>query len=284
MKLYGFFLRWICSLFLPILLLNGCGISNLGSNLNNAVLNHNDPLMVRDAMPSYLLLVDSLIEGDPEDEDWLRSGASMYSMYAGIFAEDEQRAKRLSERAFDYGQRAICAENDDACGITEHPLAAFQSTLAEFDDEDDLPTLYSLAISWMVWAQNHSDDWAVVAALPKLELLLQRMIDLDPTYEQGKLWMYSGILYSLRPPSLGGKPDQARQCFEQAMLLTGGRDLSVKVAYAQYYARLVYDRELHDRLLYEVRQADSQASGLTLMNVLAKEQAEFLLQSAEDYF
>ena len=266
-----------------LLFLHGCGLSNLGNNLNQAVMNHDDPVMISQALPSYLLMMDSLIEGDPEDEDWLRAGASMYSLYASTFVNDPQRAKLLSERAFDYGQRALCSEDGDGCGLTNFPFAAFESTLEEFDD-DELPAMYSLALGWMVWAQNHSDDWSVVAALPKLERLLARMIELDPLYENGKLWMYSGILYSLRPPAMGGNPDRARECFEQALLLSEDRDLSVKVAYAQYYARMMYDRELHDRLLFEVRQADVHASGMTLMNVLAQQQAELLLQSAEDYF
>nr|WP_320050691.1 TRAP transporter TatT component family protein [uncultured Desulfuromonas sp.] len=266
-----------------LLLLHGCGLSNFGSNLNQAVLNHDDPALISQALPSYLLMVDTLIEGDTEDEDWLRAGASMYSLYASTFVNDPQRAAVLSERAFDYGQRAICSENSDGCGLTNFPFPAFESALSEFD-EDELPALYSLALGWMTWAQTHSEDWGVVAALPKLERLLDRMLELDPMYEQGKLWMYRGILSSLRPPAMGGNPDRARECFEQALLLTEGKDLSVKVAYAQYYARLIYDRELHDRLLFEVRQADVHAVGMTLMNVLAQQQAVQLLESAEDYF
>jgi hypothetical protein len=58
----------------------------------------------------------------------------------------------------------------------------------------------------------------------------------------------------------------------------------VKVEYARRYARLVFDRELHDRLLREVIDAPAEAPNLTLFNVLAKQQAHELLQSAEDYF
>ena len=57
-----------------------------------------------------------------------------------------------------------------------------------------------------------------------------------------------------------------------------------KVLYAQHYARLVFDRELHDTLLKEVLIEDSAAEGFTLINVLAKERAAQLLNSAGDYF
>ncbi len=39
--------------------------------------------------------------------------------------------------------------------------------------------------------------------------------------------------------------------------MTDGRDLSAKVEYARGYAKLLYERELHDRLLNEVIAADA---------------------------
>ena len=93
-----------------------------------------------------------------------------------------------------------------------------------------------------------------------------------------------GILLTLRPPALGGKPDEARDHFERAIELSGGRDLTAKVEYARSYARLLYERKLHDRLLNEVLAADPYADGLTLGNVLAKDDALALLAEADDYF
>jgi len=275
----------LISLFtvITVLLLSGCGVSNIGSNLSQALMNQNDPELVKAGAPAYLLLVDSLIEGDPDDSDWLRTGANLYTVYAAAFVDDAIRSQRLSSRAFDYGQRALCEEDSDGCGLVGQPYSAFKNSLQEFDD-DELPALFSMTTSWLVWAQAHRDDWNVVAAVPKIELALLRIIELDESYENGRPWLYLGMLYSLRPPSLGGKPDQARMCFERALNLTGGKDLGVKVAYARYYARLVYDRELHDRLLFEVRNAQATVEGLTLMNTLAQSEAKQLLLSAEEYF
>ena len=57
-----------------------------------------------------------------------------------------------------------------------------------------------------------------------------------------------------------------------------------KVLLARSYARLVFDRNLHDRLCREVIDADPVAPGLTLTNTMAQEEATELLTSAEDYF
>ena len=57
-----------------------------------------------------------------------------------------------------------------------------------------------------------------------------------------------------------------------------------KVLYAERYARMLYDRELHDRLLTEVLAADPYVPGLVLQNTLAQERALALMASADAYF
>ena len=70
----------------------------------------------------------------------------------------------------------------------------------------------------------------------------------------------------------------------ETVTLSEGENLPAKVEYARSYARLVYDRELHDQLLNEVLAAPVEQPGMTLFNVMAQEQAEALLESADDYF
>jgi hypothetical protein len=120
--------------------------------------------------------------------------------------------------------------------------------------------------------------------LPQVEALFDRYLDLAGAEASPSTHTYLGILLTLRPPAMGGRPDEARDHFEQAIELSGGRDLSAKVEYARGYARMLYDRELHDRLLAEVLEADPYAEGLTLSNVLAQDDARALLQDADDYF
>jgi hypothetical protein len=129
-----------------------------------------------------------------------------------------------------------------------------------------------------------SEDWSAVAELPWVEAALERALALDETYAEGGLHAYLGILNSLRPPALGGRPEVARQHFERAIELSAGRDLSAKVEYARRYARMMFEQDLHDRLLMEVLAAPVEAEGLTLFNVLAKQEAEQLLATSGEYF
>ena len=121
-------------------------------------------------------------------------------------------------------------------------------------------------------------------ALPQAEALVKRYLEIAGESANAGAHMYLGILLTLRPPALGGKPDEAREHFEKAIALTDGRDLSANVEIAKGYAKLLYERELHDRLVEEVLDASPYADGLTLTNVLAQEEALELRIAADDYF
>ena len=58
----------------------------------------------------------------------------------------------------------------------------------------------------------------------------------------------------------------------------------VKVTYARQYARMVFDRKLHDRLLEEVLHTDPNVPGYVLVNTYAQQTAKKLLDTADDYF
>lgn len=144
--------------------------------------------------------------------------------------------------------------------------------------------LYAYSVSWLSYLDATSEDWSAVAELPWVDAALVRTLELEESYDSGALHGYLGVLNALRPPAMGGQPELARQHFERAIELSGGRDLSLKVEYARRYARLVFDQELHDRLLMEVLEAPADVPGYTLFNVLAKQEAEDLLATSREYF
>jgi hypothetical protein len=117
-----------------------------------------------------------------------------------------------------------------------------------------------------------------------LQALLARCDAIDAHYDDGGAALYLGVVNSIRPASLGGKPDEGKAWFDKALELSGGRNQMVRVLYAQFYARLVFDQALHDKLLNEVLAADPVAPRLTLINTLAKKKAKILLESGKDYF
>ncbi len=272
-----------------LILLTGCAsllnstTGRLAGGLSTAMLNENDLDTVRDGAPAYLLLVDGLIEGDPKNENLLMTGSRLYSAYASVFVTDTERARRMTDKARDYGARALCLRDAVICQARAKSYDDFVAALAGLR-RGEVPALYTYAGAWAGWIQVHGSDWTAIADLPKVEAAMRRVVALDESYDRGGAHLYLGVLNSLRPPALGGKPELGQTHFLRAIELSGGRNLMAKVQYAEKYARLVFDRPLHDRLLNEVIAADAVEPGLTLINTLAKQRAKKLLASAKDYF
>lgn len=279
---------------LPLLLAGACllpgcaslmssAASGMADNLSAAVLNQDDPETVRDGAPAYMLLLDSFLESEPEDPALLAAAANLYASYGAVFADDPERAARLTDRARDYGSRAVCETYRPACDWPGMPYESFAATLPGLDS-GHAEAVYSYAVASLAWIRAHSDDWNALAELPQMEALLGRYLDIGDGRQDGSVYTYLGVLATLRPPSLGGEPEKGRAWFERAIEVTDGQDLNAKVEYARGYARLLYERELHDRLLGEVLAADPDVPGYTLTNVLAQREAKRMLATADEYF
>ena len=256
---------------------------SLTDSLTTAVLDQNDPETVRQGAPAYLLMIDGFIADNPQNLDLLLAGANLYSSYAGTFVDDPERAVKLAEKGRDYGWRALCRSDQRACDVWSAPYEDFERVVDGFGAKR-VPVLYGSGAAWATWIQKNTGDWKAIADKARVDAMMQRVVALDETYSDGAAYLYLGILATLMPEAMGGKPEKGRADFERAIELSDGRNLMAKVLLAEKYARLVFDRDLHDRLCREVLDADPAADGLTLINTVAQEEARKLLESSEDYF
>ena len=278
-------------LLLSILLaLSGCNTlvssatKDLANNLSQAIQNQNDPDTVRQGAPAYLIMIDSFIQGSPDDVNLLIAGSSLYGSYAGAFAsEDPDRSRRLTEKSLHYALKALCIDLPELCNISQERFLEFQQALQKTAIKD-LPVLNAWGVAWAGWIQSRTDDWAAIADIPKVKAVMLRVVELNPAWDNGNAQLYLAVLNAFLPAAMGGKPDLAREYFEQAIAISRGNNLMAKTLYARYYARMVFDRELHDKLLNEVLSASASSPGMTLINTLAQEQARQLLKESDDFF
>jgi len=279
----------LLSVLLGILLLSGCSVfissatTKMTDNLSRAILNNNDLATVEAGGPAYLLMVDSLLHDDPDNASLLRAAATIYTAYTDVFVKDSSRAQKLATKALNYALHAVCVSRSDACALRQESFQEFENDLGAFTAKD-VPVLFTLGAAWATWIQAHRKDWNAVAEISRVESIMQRIVVLEEFYQDGAAHLYLGVLSSFIPPALGGKPETGRRHFERALEISKNENLVVKVMYARHYARLMFDRTLHDRLLNEVLEADPDVPGYALVNTLAQEQAKELLSTADDYF
>lgn len=255
----------------------------MAKNLSIAIVNNDDLATVKSGAPAYLLMLDSFIEGDPDDVNILISAAKLYSAYAGVFVKDEQRAKRLTQKSLDFSLRASCLQISSSCNLKDMKFPDFEKIIDEFDIEQ-IEILFTLGTSWAGWIQNRSSDWNAAADLARVTKIMTHVLILNEKYESGRAHLYLGVLNTILPPALGGKPQIGKKHFEKAIKLSQGKNLMAKVLFAEKYARLVFDQPLHDELLNQVLKTEPRLRGFTLTNMLAHEQAKALLISGKEYF
>ena len=266
------------------LLLGACSVTQLPDNLSRAMLNQDDPEVVADGAPAYLLMLDALILTYPENERFLLAGAQLYGAYAGVFAQDEAQAQSMADKGLEYARRALCEYDTDACDLVDGPADELKKGLALNYDEDDVDIFYAYGAAWAGWIQANTSDWNAIAQVSKVKNLMEWVEGYDEGYDNATVQVYLGVLTTQLPPSVGGKPEIGKAHFEKAIALSDGKHLMAKVLYAKQYARLMFEQELHDELLQQVIDADPYAEGLTLINRLAQRQADRLLAESADYF
>ena len=129
------------SALLAFLLLNASACSQLVNNAKQAfaedlsatILAFDDPETIEKGVPAYLILISSMIKGDPNNPELLESAAQLYSAYASGFTNSTSSKITLANRAFGYASRAICIRNTDFCEIKDLSYFDFEKQYYNID-------------------------------------------------------------------------------------------------------------------------------------------------------
>ena len=274
-------------LFFLLLALGGCasllsGVSSrMANDLADTILNSTDVDTVKEGIPAYLLLIDSLLRSSPDNIDLLFAAARLNSSYS-VYTTPA-RSKLLSQKSFDLAMRAACITRSGLCNAHLIEFGRYREKVDQLKFLD-LEVAYALGVSWISWIQANSDDWNAIGQLGRVKLLMTKIIELDESWDSGGPHLYMGALETLLPAAMGGRPEKGKYHLERAIALSEGKYLMTQVIYAEQYARLVFDKELHDRLLREVIEANPVVEGMTLTNLIAQDRARELLKESNEYF
>lgn len=243
-----------------------------------------DIALVCEGTPALLLMIDGLIAADPSRQ-LLVAGTQAYSAYAGALVDcgDPSRAAQLSLKAKEYGTALLFRVQQFREGYAK-PLPEFTRALAAFT-VDDVEPLFWGGYSWAQWVWYQNGAPVAMADLPKIERIMQRVLELDETVYYGAAHIFLGVYFGSRPALYGGNFALSRQHFERALAIGKREFLMAQVLYAENYARMVFDRQLFESLLTEVLDFPlDRKPEVALSNQLAKNRAKRLLAKIDEYF
>ena len=294
-RIAGFQFKWIF-LLVSIGLLAGCGnmrakmtVSSMRpimDKMNMAVNKNSDVELVKEAMPASLVQMDGFLEADPENEDLLLRAAEANGGYAFLFLmdTDKPRARKLYQKSKDYALKVLFKNSDFQEAFTKSE-DEFISALKTFDKED-VRALFLAANNWLSWiGLSHADDTKVLTDLPKVEAIMNRIVELDDTFNYGCVHAMLGSYLASRPVMLGGNPKEADWHFRQAFQISDSKYLMWKYLYAKFYAVQIQDRELFVSTLQGVISSpEDLLPEKNFVNEAARMKSKILLAEADEIF
>ncbi len=257
-----------------------------------------DLIFAEQAMPGSLKTVESLLANSPENPDLLFVLSRGYNAYALGFVERELEKARiegtqdqvdsLTRRAVlhylrgrDYGFRVLDRPDLEKAARAGE-LAAVDVGLKALTPEE-APALFWTVYGWAGATNLDQSNPDTVAALPVIERLIARAVELDPHYEFSSPLLLQAVYQAGKPAIAGGNPDQARDSFDRAMKAHGQQNLLIPYMYARFYCVMVQDRQLFDSLVSQVLEADvTKTPDLRLLNEIARDLARFWAARADE--
>jgi len=244
-----------------------------------------DLILAEQALASNIKLLEGMVIGDPGNEHLLLLTAQALSGYAMGFVEDADplRAGSLYLRARDYGLRALRMNSKFA----ENENKTFEqfSGAITYLDIDDIEGLFWTAFAWAGWINLSLDNPQALMDLPKVQVMMQRVLDLDETFFHGSAHLFFGSVWGMKPKMFGGDPQKAKEHFEQNLRITQGKFLLTHIYYAKYFATKTFDEELFDKLIKHVNDTPAESlPGYEFLNMIAKKKANRLQEMREEWF
>ena len=279
--------------FFLIVSISGCSVQKLAVRSMSGILDNSmaalyeesDLTLAEQAIASDLKLLEGLIKTDPENEKLLLLACQGFASYALGFVEDTDpgRAKKLYLRGRDYGLR-ILRKKSDLKNSLSGSLEELEIALKKLDKKV-VPELFWTANNWASWINLNFSNPDALADLPRVQLIMARVLQLDESYFYGGAHLFFGTIYAGRPPLLGGNIKKAKQHFDRCFEFSQEKFLLPYVYYAQYYATRMLDEELFESTLIKVLEMpDNILPGQQLPNAIAKKKARKLLERINELF
>jgi predicted anti-sigma-YlaC factor YlaD len=289
-------LRFLAAAAAAALLFSSCVVIKAASKIETVLSNEEDPEIAADALPTFMMASEALLEADPKDQAKVVTTASLYVMYANAFVQgpasslpDERfeekkaandRAGALYRRAFRLLSGALDRRSP---GIVEAAVAG----KADFSrmKKADVPLLYWSAVSVLAGFGLNPLDFKSARYLGAAPQFLAQAARLDPPWNKGAIYGIYLSYYAGMPSYLGGDPAKAAESYQKALGYSGGGTASLFVSYATSICIPNEDYTGFKAALGKALAID--ATGLAegrLETVLAQRSARRLLAEAGKYF
>jgi len=257
----------------------------LMDNSRDAAYLSDDIRTFGDAAPSNLFMLEGMIQTDPENAELRVNAAMLYFFYAFAYMEedDPDYASLLYGKGLDHAWLAL-SENCELPSDRNISFSEFEALVPSLG-LDEVPAALWVSTCWAQYINLHLDETKVMRAIPKVQALVERVIELDETYFEGMPHIMQGSLHAFKPKIMGGDTDASAASFARAFAISGNSFRLSRFFYARYYTYRMMDLDLFTETLEGVINAEPVSDDpYLLLNTIAVEKSLKLLEEADDLF
>ncbi|MFH1808658.1 MAG: TRAP transporter TatT component family protein [Pseudomonadota bacterium] len=221
-----------------------------------------------------------------EDTAKLREAIALYEQVLTKKSDDRELLTRLA-RAYYFLGNGHLTEKDEVLAAFDRGARYGEQAMAlntEFkkavaggaDDDEALKHLTKDDVGGLYWAYSNLGKWSVLMGFTtvlkyknKLKRFIDRVTELDPSFFYGAADRGQGAFYAKAPDFAGGDLDKAKTHFTRSLNIAPDY-LGTKVLIAEYWATKKQDKDMYQKLLKEVLEADP----ASLPDIVPEQKAE----------
>ncbi|MDR0502695.1 MAG: TRAP transporter TatT component family protein [Treponema sp.] len=292
-----------CCLLLPACSINKMAMKAVsdaltGDGSSDVFTGDSDPQLVGDAIPFAIKMYESLLASNPEHQGLINMTGSMFVMYANAFVQGpaerlpssmyierenaKERARKLYLRGLELLYRGLELKYPGFNGA--FAKGSLPQLLGKMK-KADVPALYWSAAAGLSAYSLNPFDMDLGVRIPEFHALVERAYALDPDFNTSALDEFFFLFYASVPAGMGGDKQKAETYYKRALEKTKGLSAGPYVAYAQTISIPAQDYDKFRELLETALSVDPDKDPANrLVNVIARQKARYLLDSASLYF
>lgn len=285
---------------------SGCSIQNFAINALSDSLasggsvfeSDDDPILIREALPFSLKLMDSLLEEEPEHRSLLLAASRGYLLYTYAYVHlpaiqddlsdisqaraSRARARNLYLRAHGYAQRALETRYPGiGPALRRNPDESIR--IIGQDPTSDAAAMYWTGVALGLAISVSGNEAAFLARIPEVEALLRRGLEIDEAWNDGAFHEFALSLAAARTTTADQHELEAH--YERALELSGGERASLHLAFAEAVAVPAQDRSGFVELVEKALSVDVDADpDNRLLNLISQERARWLMGHLDELF
>ena len=290
-----------------IVALGGCDVAKFTADSTAGLFTRAAPAfeaywdydLAGEALPATVVQFEGILRVVPDNESILAQLAQAYVAYAYGWVEADveelefasdyeeaevqrRRARIMYLRALDLTRHWVRLHNPDVDLAVGGTVDELEQWLQEaFIEKADAEMLLWHGYAWGSYINTSKDDMEAIADLEYAKAFVARSIELDPDHYNSAGYAFMGVATA---SEMAGDMEEAKVYFEKALARTERRALQVQLNMARYYAVKEGDRELFDKLLSEVMEADDPLPEARLANRMARVRAALYIENADQLF